>query len=327
MSRPFFLIVLLALGLIACGEGNASSPGAAEPATPQDNSLITADQVGIASYHDLEALFEKLGYTQQSWQAGVRDVPRIYISEIPPRWSQQTVKGIDVITKKRLFFRVLAPLALRSNELILQDRERLKRVAADSSAREDTRRLSGLDEVQQSWIRGLATRYRVTNLLDGPLAPLTQALLERVDIIPVSLVLSQAAEESGWGTSRFAFAGNALFGQWTWGEGITPKAQRGGKGNYKIASFDSPLESVQAHATNLNSHNAYKEFRETRARARASSALIRGRELAEALSRYSERGADYVKSLQAIIRVNKLDDTDETYLREMKPILLVPTDA
>ena len=138
-------------------------------------------------------------------------------------------------------------------------------------------------------------------------------------------MLAQAAEESGWGTSRFAFTGNALFGQWTWGgQGIRPEQQRSGRGDYKIAAFDAPLQSVQAHASNLNTHNAYSQFRTRRAQLRANNERISGNKLVDALSSYSERGLDYVKSLRSIINYNNLDDTDDAYLNKGQPIVLIP---
>jgi uncharacterized FlgJ-related protein len=150
-------------------------------------------------------------------------------------------------------------------------------------------------------------------------------LLERVDIVPVSLALSQAAEESGWGTSRFAAEGNALFGQWTWGgEGIKPEQQRAALGDHRIAAFESPLQSVMAYMHNLNTHPAYAELRAMRARLRREGQPIRGRKLAEALTKYSERGQAYVDSLHAIMSVNHLDAADEAHLGDGPTIYLVP---
>ena len=127
-------------------------------------------------------------------------------------------------------------------------------------------------------------------------------LLTRLDVVPVSLVLAQAAEESGWGTSRFAAEGNALFGQWSWADGaIRPQEQREGLGDYGIASFATPLESIVAYTLNLNSHPAYAELRTRRRQMRDNRERISGLELANTLTRYSERGAEYVDTLHAII--------------------------
>lgn len=296
--------ILVAVALVcSCGrEEVAADTESVEPETRE-----------IRSYVDLDELFVELNYTPEAWMAGIREVPRLYISEIPERWSKHTVKEIDVLTKKRLFFRTLGPLVLRSNELILKDRAQLTGFSAGT-----------MTDGQRSWLSELAKNYRVDeNAYDGPEAVLEELQL-RVDIVPVSLALSQAAEESGWGTSRFAFSGNALFGQWTWGKGISPEQQRSGKGDYKIAAFETPLDSVRAHAQNLNTHNAYADFRRRRAELRRAGGRISGRSLAETLSRYSERGEGYVESLHAIMRVNKLDEADDAFLSDMTPVILVP---
>lgn len=198
----------------------------------------------------------------------------------------------------------------------MQDRGRLQELLTKQD---------NLSSQERSWLEQLATDYGVDVASYPNRNELEEALLPRVDIIPASLVLAQAAEESGWGTSRFAFSGNALFGQWTWGgKGIRPEQQREGKGDYKIAAFEAPLESVQAHARNLNSHHAYLQFRIKRAQLRADNRLVTGYELAGALTRYSERGQDYVKSLRSIISYNNLDDADDAYLNDEQAIVLIP---
>ncbi len=151
-------------------------------------------------------------------------------------------------------------------------------------------------------------------------------LWSRVDIIPASLALSQGAEESGWGTSRFAAQGNALFGQWTWGDhAMKPEQQRTKLGNYGVAAFESPQESVISYMLNLNSHRAYGDLRARRAAARARGEKPTGRDVARGLTKYSERGEAYVESLHSIMNANQLDATDEAYLSEGPPIYLVPT--
>jgi Bax protein len=284
-----------------------------------DYSLATGGEknprvVPIATYKDALALFDQLDYTQEAWQAGIRVVPRLYISNISDQWSKKTTKEIDVKLKKEIFFRAIGPLALRSNELILQDRKKLQALMAKHD---------NLSAAERDWLGQLATIYGLDIATYPDANELEEALLPRVDVIPPSLVLAQAAEESGWGTSRFASAGNALFGQWTWGgKGIRPEQQRGGKGDYKIAAFDAPLQSVQAHARNLNTHSAYLQFRIKRAQLRADNKRIAGYDLAGALTSYSERGQDYVKTLRSIISYNNLDDADDAYLDDAQAIVL-----
>lgn len=272
--------------------------------------------VVVDDYHVVLDLFEQLHYTDESWIEGDRHVPRIYLSTVPKQWGKDISHEISVTLKKRLFFRAVGPMILRSNELIQQDRNRLFSLQSQSSL--------SADDV--AWVRQLADEYRLESDSKKVVA-LISSLLRRVDIIPPSLILAQAAEESGWGTSRFAFSGNALFGQWTWGgKGITPKSQRKGKGDYKIAAFEAPLQSVQAHALNLNTHSAYKRFRTLRATKRENGKVFTGLDAATTLDKYSERGQDYVKSLQSIISYNKLQGTDQALFTDMEAIVLVPAD-
>ena len=307
--RPGLMFVLLFLA--ACV--NAADYSAATGGEPDPRV------VPLANYQATLDLFAELDYTPETWTAGIREVPRIYLSEISPRWSKTTTQEIDVKLKKQLFFRAIGPLALRSNELILADRARLEELS---------QRPDRVSAEEQRWVEQMAEKYRF-NLDDYPddTGELLKDLLSRVDIIPPSLVLAQAAEESGWGTSRFAFTGNALFGQWTWGDnGIRPEEQRGGRGDYKIAAFDAPLQSVQAHALNLNTHHSYLQFRIKRRQARAAGRRISGNDLAGALTSYSERGTDYVKTIRSIIGYNRLDPVDDAFLGDGQAIVLTPTD-
>ncbi|MCC9621168.1 glucosaminidase domain-containing protein [Thalassospira sp. MA62] len=232
-------------------------------------------------------------------------VPRVYIRRIP--------KGLgdlaSVDERKHLFLRIILPLAMRVNEEIMARRERLLAIQSKS--------ISGLpvSSADQEWVDQQMKRYRVT---EGGI----QALLERIDEIPTSLVLAQAAEESGWGTSRFARKGNALFGQWAWGDdnGIVPKGREDGK-THVIKSFNSLIDSVRAYARNINSHPAYQALRERRAALRAAGEPITGWDLADTLTKYSERGEEYVDSLHTIMQANNLTELDglEFAASEMPP--------
>lgn len=304
MIRFIAVGMLLLLGLAGQAQEYPEATGG-----EQKVSVVIVDD-----YHAVLDLFEQLHYTDESWIAGDRHVPRLYLSTVPEQWGKDISHEISVTLKKRLFFRAVGPLVLRSNELILKDRQRLLALASQKV-------LSAADE---SWVRRLAVQYRVDE--DAATEQMT-LLLHRVDVIPPSLILAQAAEESGWGTSRFAFAGNALFGQWTWGgKGITPEGQRSGMGDYRIAAFAAPLQSVQAHALNLNSHPAYASFRELRALQRDNNEAFTGVQAATTLDKYSERGQDYVKSLHAIIKYNKLQGTDNALFADMHAMVLVPAD-
>jgi Bax protein len=146
----------------------------------------------------------------------------------------------------------------------------------------------------------------------------------RVDVVPPSLALGQAAYESGYGTSRFAREGNALFGQWTYGgKGMQPREKRASKGDYGVAAYDWPLESVRAYMRNLNSHRAYQGLRDKRAAARSRGRAPTGDELADALTSYSERGAEYVKTLKGIMSTNELAVADNATLQDAPAILII----
>jgi uncharacterized FlgJ-related protein len=327
------LIAICALTLaVGCGDrATAENPAAVtEPSEPTEQAEHAAapaepherptERIEIASHEDVEALFEKLDYTPETWQAGIREVPRMYGTKIPLRWGKKTSKEVTVQTKKRLFFRVLAPLVLRSNELILRERTRAEALASQIRAGKPP---TGDD---RQWLQDLAVHYKVIDSVDTELdAAALDELMVRVDIIPVSLALAQGAEESGWGTSRFAGEGNALFGQWSWDEkAMKPEQQRRAKGNYGIAAFETPLQSVMAHAQNLNTHRAYAGLRAKRAEMRRNGQSPTGRALAATLTSYSERGEAYVKTLYSIMDVNHLAAADEAYLGDGPNILLIP---
>jgi Bax protein len=280
----------------------------------------TDEKVPCRDYRDVLALFDHLGYTQKAWQAGIREIPRVYLADVPDTWRERSAKELSVADKKRLFFRFLAPIVVRINELILEDRARAKgltdRLAQGQSVTPD----------DQAWLTELAVKYKVVELTGQRLdSDAFAELLMRVDIVPPSLSLAQAASESGWGTSRFAAEGNSLFGQWTWGKGLTPAEQRTSElGDYRIAAFDSTAQAAYSYALNLNTARAYRDLRLKRVDLRRQSLRISGTVLAETLRNYSERGQAYVDDLKALIRQNRLDDADDAYLRHMAVIHIVP---
>ena len=277
-----------------------------------------ANNFGVSNYKDILALFEQINYTPEAWQSGIREIPRVYLPLIGEKWGAGRSDELTVDNKKRLFFRTSAPLILRANELILVDRSRL------SDIKSSQKKNAAISEKNQSWILKLAKIYKV-EAKDGQVTlNLIDSLWEKVDIVPVSLALAQAAEESGWGTSRFAAKGNAVYGQWTWGSNaITPEKQRKELGNYGIASFETLQQSISAYMLNLNTHNAYSALRDKRAELREKDEKITGHILAGQLIKYSERGEEYVKSLRSLMEYNKLSPTDDAYLSKDAPIYLV----
>jgi Bax protein len=276
-------------------------------ALPEESQVFEFD-----SYKDIVELFDQLGYTEAAWNEGLREVNRVYLQNMPSRWRQKHSSEVEIKMKKELFLRTLAPLVLRSNELIMEERAQL---------------LAMLEAGQSDdpWLRALAEKYRVAKPEDPAPGPQQlDELLHRVDLVPNSLALAQTIEESGWGTSRFADVGNAMFGQWAWGEdAIKPEQQRSGKGNYGIRAFDSPQDSVNGYMLNINSHPAYADLRNKRVAIRGEGRVPTGPELTDTLLKYSERGQHYVDTLNSIMRVNKLVEIDEAHLVD-PVILLVP---
>ena len=265
-------------------------------------------EIRINSLDELAALFDSLNYNTESWQAGNREVPRLTFDSVSERW-QKTSNKIPVQQKKMVFFRLLAPLVLMANENILLERRIIESAPLDDIV-----------------LLNIAVKYRLINNVDQVITEQQrQQLLEEIDILPPSLVLVQAADESGWATSRFTVEGNAFFGQWDFsGKGMVPKKQRKELGNYGLARFDSPLASVEGYMLNLNTNNAYKKLRHLRASLRASNSPITGMELAGTLDKYSERGQAYIDGIRQMIRYNKLDQVDEAYLSDAAPLHLIP---
>ncbi len=235
-------------------------------------------------------------------------VPHVMMTGINPRW-RETAQQLPVSDKKEVFYRLMLPLVVHANELITQARERLLALR-DSVASEGV-----LTDQDSEWLAHAAEVFRVDE--SGDLESVIDELLVKVDVIPAGLVLGQAAYESGYGTSRFAVEGNALFGQWVFGgDGMVPEQQRESLGDHRIAAYDWPFDSVRGYFINLNAHPAYARFRELRAEQRASGEPLDSLSLADGLTSYSERGQEYVDTLKGMIRVNKLDIADGAAFRD-----------
>ena len=214
-------------------------------------------------------------------------VKPIYFTQFPRDLDNlQSVK-----LKKETFIKIVLPLIVAENEKILDDREKLK-ILVEKKFTTDS---------EKQWLRQKLLEYKVKR---GDL----EELLFRMDMIPVSIALAQAAKESGWGTSRFALEGNAIFGQWTWdGQGIAPLKRDGDK-NHKILKFPILRASVKAYKNNLNTHKSYLKFREKRKVLRDKNKGITGLALTSTLKNYAQTGSEYTKILNQIITQNRLSD-------------------
>lgn len=204
--------------------------------------------------------------------------------------------------RKTAFFNYFLPLIAEKNQQITQIREKLHHWRDNSSN-------IGWWDARQ--LDDLANQYRVKAFTIDDDAS-WQNLLLKVDVLPPSLVLAQAANESAWGTSRFATLGNNYFGQWCYkkGCGLVPNKRGNGK-VHEVAVFDSPQESLESYMQNLNSHPAYKPLRKIRDQRHRNNQAITGIALAAGLASYSERGEHYIKELRDMIHFNKLSEYDE----------------
>jgi len=310
-SRPRVVvasaIVALGLGMWALNAIAPATPGASLPhvamlgSEPHGAPVIDdGDATVAAPVKAVESLalaerYDAEGYDWDAVIAGDSDVPRVAVRSLP----KDLVHLQDVDLKKSLFFRTLLPMALQVNDEIAADRDHLLNLKAKREAGE------ALSRSETAWLTRIAGKYKAE--------PADfETLLRRVDGVPPSLVLAQAAEESGWGTSRFVREGNALFGQWTWSDkhrGIVPSARGEGE-THKIRAFASVKGAIAAYVHNLNTHPAYERFRIQRAMGAS------GYQLTATLDQYSERREKYVDTLRTIMNANRLAALDRAKLTE-----------
>ena len=208
------------------------------------------------------------------------------------------IKMIESTKKRKEFFiQIVLPLVLKENNNIRLDRKMLFSIINKNNN----------TQLEKKWLEKKYKQYGV-NSKD------LSVLKVRMDEVPVSLAIAQAAKETGWGTSRFAQEGNALFGQWTWsGEGLKPKEADENKG-HKVMKFNVLQASVRAYQRNLNTHPSYENFRLARAQLRDAGKILDSIVLSQFLDNYAETGNQYVEVLQKIIKQNNLKDFDDAKL-------------
>ena len=196
--------------------------------------------------------------------------------------------------RKDLFIKIVLPLILSENNRIKRDRNTLFKILNKNNN----------SKLENEWLNSKFKQY-------GVVSKDLSTLKIRMDEVPVSLAIAQAAKETGWGTSRFAIEGNALFGQWTYsGEGIKPAASDKND-KHKVMTFSVLKASVRAYQRNLNTHSSYKEFRRARAIQRDNEELLNSIELANYLGDYAQTGEEYIRILKKIIEQNNLRDFDK----------------
>jgi len=241
---------------------------------------------------EIDSLFKEVNYNLKN----VRDtklVKPIDIGLLP-----NEIKNIENTKKRKdMFIKIVLPLIVKENNKIRIDRKRLFTILNKNSN----------TDIEKKW---LEKKFKQYGVIKNDLS----TLKIRMDEIPVSLAIAQAAKETGWGTSRFALKGNALFGQWTWsGEGLKPKNAEEGK-DHKVMKFHSLQLSVRAYLRNLNTHSSYKNLRNARTKLRNESKPLDSLILSRHLDKYAETGSKYIEVLQKIIEQNKLKDFDEARL-------------
>ena len=240
----------------------------------------------------IEQLFKDTNYSLKNIRK-TKLVKPISISLLP-----EEIKMIESSQKRKsLFIKIILPLILEENNRIKLDRKKLFAVLNKNKNSDNEKR----------WLNEKFKQYGVLNRD-------LSTLKIRMDLIPVSLAIAQAAKETGWGTSRFALEGNALFGQWTWsGEGIKP-AGAGNDTTHKVMKFKILKSSVRAYQRNLNTHSSYKQFRLARAELRDNERDLSSIILVNYLDKYAATGKEYVKILKQIIKQNNLTDFDDVKL-------------
>ena len=243
------------------------------------------------------SLFEEENYNLKDIRQG-KAVDPVFLSKLPTG-----IANIDNIgDRKKLFIKVILPLIIYENNKILEDRNYLNQISREKS----------LSEQETVWLDKKFKEYKVKTSE-------IEELKKRMDVIPPSLAIAQAAYETGWGTSRFAMEGNSLYGARTWkkGKGIVPN-DRGEEQKFEVLSFKIIRASISSYKKNLNTHQSYNEFRKARAIQRKEKNRVFGLELSQYLNKYSEIGGVYVQRLKKIIEQNSLTDFDESVLSQKK---------
>jgi len=293
-----FALILVLSGIVAVGR---SGLFAADPASTlaRREAFLPALIVLPTPTRPLpdlgaEALHGELasrGYTLDAVRTEGADVPRLYAARLPTDLPE--LDSIDL--RKQVFVKLLLPLILAENERILADRERLLRLRDESHAG------TALDPADRVWLEAIAERYAVKPRFPEAFPE----LVRRVDAVPPSLAIGQAALETGWGTSTVAQRNHAMFGQMI---AISDSDRT------MVRRFGHLAHAVEAYAVNLNTHKAYNRFRAKRAEQRTKGQAPDGYELAQTLSSYSERKSDYIRDVRGIIRANRLRPLDSARL-------------
>lgn len=292
-----YILLLLSPAFALCEE----LPNLPEHFTAPYKDIINHVKLGSAA--ELELFFDKASYSLQQTHKK-RTVPQIFITNLPP-----DLNKLAVPNKTALFIRSLLTSVIKVNSDILTVRTEIEQLAMKDKQGDS------LTTGEQLWLQEIATSFHTdpTNYRD---------LLSRIDILPVGLVLAQAIDESGWGTSHFAITGNALYGQHLSKESKGTFITTPG-GQVRVASFDNLYHSTASYIHNLNTTKAYQKLRNDRAKIRLKHGEVTGNHLADTLLSYSERGQHYVDTLKWLIKHYNLDDFDSATFSKSEQSTLI----
>jgi len=309
LAGGFVFIFLVGLFWLSHGDEAASRE------TADDREVVMLQRVSAPKAEILVEQFTRYNYVWPPLATGT--VPPLEVAALP-----DDLSGLGVKVKKSLFFRTMLPLILAENRTIEMKRRWLEELFAVGAVRQGTTEWGALRQV--------ADYYRVKGDIND--AAVRREVLKRIDILPVALVLAQAAQESGWGTSRFARQGNSLFGEWTFrkGAGIRPGERLAGA-NHSVRAFPTLRASVKSYMRNINISRAYRELRTMREHMRVTDQPFNSHTLASGLRRYSQRGELYVRDIRSIIKGNGLDLLGEVRMAswsgDEKPWMTVPVES
>ncbi len=309
-SEQKLSVTVFIVGLLIAGGVGYFQHGSFLSSSTQVSAYRT---IHIKSVDDINSFFHRHNFSVEAWRRGSQKVPWLVLTDIPARWGKDIAPKLTVENKKDLFLKFALPLIFIANEEVEDQRRKLLKLISQKAN----------IATEKNWIENKAKEYRLSGEEGG--LSLLEKLKLRIDSIPPSIAVAQMIEESGWGTSRFAADGNALFGQWSYEGGLKPRKQRAEKGDYRIKAFETPLASVRAYMRNLNSNQAYEGFRLGRAGQREKGETLSGVRLLHTLSKYSERGAAYTQTLRHIISKNRLSSLDNARLETQEKYFLTPT--
>ena len=223
-----------------------------------------------------------------------KPLPRMYFSHIP-----NNIDKYEIHEKKKVFLSLLLPIALRGNELVLQERKLIDSIFKKNN-------IYKIEYFSKKYKIKNFKKINYSNLTNNQLTEIKKELLIKINKIPISMILAQAIIESGWGSSRFAKEGHALFGEWTWENDVGIKPKENLDANFSVKKFKNLLESMNSYILNLNRHPAYKNMRNYRNLMNKSGNIITGYDTANYLESYAEIGFAYITKVIKMIKSNKL---------------------